>query len=58
MGVFQKLIYSIVKGQDCLPMDKCPAVQAEMEEKTADEICNICKQCWDKMQTTAKQKSR
>lgn len=54
MGVFKRFIYSIVKGQGCLPMDKCPAIQAEFEEKSVDEIDHICEQCWDKI----KQKSR
>ena len=52
MGVFKDFIYSILTGSNkkCLSLDQCPAVTAEMEEKTNAEICETCIKCWRQLQ--------
>lgn len=52
MGIFKEVIYSILTGSNkkCLSLNECPAVQAEMEDKPATEVCKICEKCWNQIQ--------
>ena len=54
MNLFKKIVYSIVKSQSCLPINECPAVQAELEDKPGDEVSRICEQCWNKLHQNQK----
>jgi len=51
MGIFTKFLYPIFQKQfkDCLPLEQCPAIQAELQEQTDQEVCKICEQCWNKL---------
>ena len=56
MGVFKNFIYSILTScnKKCLPLDQCPAVQAELEDEPGDEVSRICEQCWNKLHQNQK----
>ncbi len=49
MNIFEKLLYNIVKGNNCKSIDECPAVAAERAGQCAQEICVICEKCWEKL---------
>lgn len=49
MNIFEKLIYNIVKGNNCKSIDECPAVVAERANQTVQEICATCEKCWYKL---------
>lgn len=49
MNMFERFVYSIVMGKTCLPPERCPAIKAECDEKSDQDVCIICGECWNRL---------
>ena len=56
MNLFEKYIYQLIKDE-VLPHpapEDCPAIKAEREGKTSQDIVRICLQCFQKLNRKSK----
>ncbi|MBP5485616.1 MAG: hypothetical protein J6Y07_02820 [Alphaproteobacteria bacterium] len=55
MRTFENFVYPILNSvhMTCLPMDNCPAIKAEKENKNHQQVIHICEECWDRLKEEA-----
>lgn len=51
MNMFERFVYSMITSRDrnCLPPEECPAIKAECDKKSAQDVLILCEQCWNKL---------